>query len=52
MSNQDMITAILSSIQTEGNLELLLRAMIANNLPNVSTIQLQNLCAALGIPTA
>lgn len=52
MSNQDMINAILASIQTESNLILLLQAMIANNIGNVSTQQLQAMCALLGIPTS
>lgn len=52
MSNQDMITAILTSIQTESNLVILLQAMIANNIGNVPPAQLQAMCAALGIPTS
>lgn len=52
MSNQDMITAILTAIQTDSNLLLLLRLMIANNIGNVQTPQLQAMCTALGIATS
>lgn len=52
MSNQDMINAILASIQTDANLFLLLRTMITNNIVIVPTAQLQAMCAVLGIPTS
>lgn len=47
-----MITAILNAIQTEANLNTMLILMITNNIGNVSTAQLQAMCAALGIPTS
>lgn len=52
MTNQQMVAAILQSIQTESNLVLLLQAMIANNINNVPTAQLQAMCAVLGINTS
>lgn len=52
MSNQDMITAILNSIQTESQLIILLQAMIANNIGNVSSAQLVAMCQILGIATS
>ena len=52
MSNQDMINAILTSIQTQSNLNTLLQLMISNNIINVSTAQLQAMCAALNINTS
>lgn len=52
MSNQDMIAAILSAIQTDDNLHKLLRAMIANNIGNVPTANLQAMCLVLGIATS
>lgn len=51
MTNQQMITAIVSSIQTDANVLLVMRAIITNNVPNVSTAQLQAICAVLGINT-
>lgn len=52
MSNQDMITAILSAIQTQSQLNLLLVTMISNNIGGQSTGQLQAMCAVLGISTS
>lgn len=52
MTNQQMIAAILNSIQTESNLILLLQTMIANNISNVPTANLQAMCAVLGISTS
>lgn len=58
MTNQDMVTAIIQSIQTDSNLIILLRLMITNNLPNVIpqdgsiSPQLMVACQALGIPTS
>lgn len=52
MTNQQMITAIVSSIQTDANTVLLMRALITNNLSNVTTAQLINICAVLGISTS
>lgn len=49
MSDQDKIAAILSAIQDPSKLMLLMRAIIANNIGNVSTEQLTNLCNLLGI---
>lgn len=51
MSDQDMIIAILNSIQIDTNLFMLLRAMIANNINNVPSANLQAMCALLGIST-
>lgn len=58
MSNQDMITAILNSIQTDANLIILLRFMINRNIYNVVPVdgsispQLQMACQVLGIATS
>lgn len=52
MTNQQMITAILQAIQTPSNLQILLQLVIANNIGNASTAQLQAMCQALGIMTS
>lgn len=52
MSDQDMITAIITSIQTQANLILLLQTMISNNIQFKSTNDLQTICAILGINTS
>lgn len=52
MTNQQMITAILNSVATDSNLIILLRLAVTTNIGNVSTAQLQAMCAALGIPTS
>lgn len=52
MTNQQMIDAILQSIQNDAKLLTLMRASIAQNLPNLETARLQILCAALGISTS
>lgn len=49
MSDQDKITAILNAIQNDQTLVILLRALIANNLPQVSTQQLDAIMYALGL---
>lgn len=49
MTNQQMITAILSAIQTQSQLTLLLQAMIATNIGNVDVTKLQSMCTVLGI---
>lgn len=49
MTQQQMITAILSAIQTQDNLNLLLQTMIANNIDVVPIPQLQAMCQVLGI---
>lgn len=55
MTNQEMITAILQAIQTDANLMILLRRMVANNINVVvpadgsASPQLQAICLALGI---
>lgn len=55
MTNQEMITAILQAIQTDANLMILLRRMVANNINVVVPAdrsvspQLQAICLALGI---
>lgn len=49
MTNQQMIAAILNSIQTQSNLVLLLQAMISTNIGNVPTSNLQSMCTVLGI---
>lgn len=51
MTNTQMIAAVLNSIQTDANLMTLLRLMVANNIVNVNTAQLQAMCNALGIVT-
>lgn len=49
MTQQQMIAAILQSIQTESNLVLLLQTMISNNIGNVPMANLQSMCTVLGI---
>lgn len=49
MSDQDKITAILDAIQSDANLFALLRLMIARNIVNVPSIQLDAMMQALGI---
>lgn len=49
MTPQQMITAILASIQTQSNLNLLLITMISNNIGNVPLANLQAMCTVLGI---
>lgn len=57
MSNQDMINAILNSIQTDANLIILIRFLVGRNIYNVvpadgsTSPQLQVACQILGIPT-
>lgn len=57
MSNQQMIQAILQSIQTDANLLILIRLLVSNNLSNVVPVdgslspQLLMACQALGIQT-
>lgn len=58
MSNQDMITAIINSIQTDANLLILLRLMFSHNIYNLvpadgsTSPQLQAACQSLGIQTS
>lgn len=52
MSNQDMITAIITAIQDNAKLMLVMRIGIMNNIGNLDTVHLQALCAALGIDTS
>lgn len=58
MTNQQMISAILSSIQDDAKLMTLLRLIIANNIRNIvpaddsPSPQLIAACQALGIPTS
>lgn len=49
MSDADKITAILNAIQTDVNLMLLLRIMIANNIGNVPSANLDAMMHALGL---
>lgn len=49
MSDQDKITAILASIQTDANLLILMKLIVANNIGNASTTQLNMICQVLGI---
>lgn len=49
MSDQDKINAILTSIQDNGQLMILLRALITNNLPNVPSAQLDVIMHVLGL---
>lgn len=51
MTDQQMMAAILKSIQTDSNLMTMMRAAISNNIGNLNTAHLQALCAALGIDT-
>jgi len=52
MSDQDMINAILASIQTDANLILLMRYLMTETVPVQATGELQAMCAALGIATS
>lgn len=58
MTNQQMIAAILQSIQTDSNLLILLRVIVANNISNVIpqdgslSPQLLIACQALSINTS
>lgn len=52
MTNAQMIAAIIAAIQTDANVILVMRAVVTNNLPNVSTTQLTNICTILGIDTS
>lgn len=49
MSDSDKITAILTAIQTDATLLRLLRIMIANNIVNVPSAQLDSMMLALGL---
>lgn len=53
MSDADMIAAIIASIQTDANLIVLLKSMIAQGLNQglQPTAKLQMMCSILGIPT-
>lgn len=50
MSDQDKITAILAAIQDDQNLIMLIRALVTNNLPIVSSMQLHAMMVVLGLP--
>lgn len=52
MTQDQMIAAILQSIQTDANLLLIMRLMIANNINNAPLANIQGMCTALGINTA
>lgn len=52
MTNQQMITAIISSIQTDENVIILMRLVITNNIGNLDILHLQAICQALGINTS
>lgn len=58
MTNQQMLQAIIQSIQTDSNLIILLRLVVTNNLPNVIPAdgsispQLLAACNSLGIKTS
>lgn len=52
MNNQDMINAILASIQADAQLIILLRALITNNIINVPTTTLQGMMQVLNLPTS
>lgn len=49
MSDADKITAILTAIQTDSQLMLLLRTMIANNIVNVPSANLDAMMIVLGL---
>lgn len=49
MTQQQMIAAVLAAIQSQDQLNLLLRTMIGNNIGNVPLYQLQMMCTVLGI---
>jgi len=49
MDNNDMITAISNSIQTESNLITLITAQIITSMQSMNTEQLQSICTILGI---
>lgn len=50
MTDQDKVIAILSAIQTDQNVIILLRALLTNNIPNMTPIQLENVMIILNIP--
>lgn len=50
MTDQQKMTLILNAIQTDINVIILLRLLITNNLPNMTSIQLENVMQALQIP--
>lgn len=52
MSDQDKINAIIQAIQTDSTLLALMKLMIANNIVNVPSLQLTNICNYLGINTS
>lgn len=49
MSDADKITAILNAIQADAQLMLLLRTMIANNIGNVPSANLDAMMHVLGL---
>lgn len=51
MSDSDKITAILTAIQIDENLMILLRLMINTNIGNASSAQLDSMVQALGLNT-
>lgn len=50
MTDTQKIQAILTAIQTDSQLMLLLRTMIANNIVNVPSANLDAMMAVLGLP--
>lgn len=52
MTNAQMITAILSAIQTDTALINLIRVQFPTFLAGCDTTKLQNLCTVLGINTS
>lgn len=49
MTDQDRINAIITAIQTDANIILLLRQGITNQLPNMQSPQLHMICVLFGI---
>ncbi len=49
MTDQDMIAAIVSALQTQSNLLLLLTSQVTNSVQSMQTSQLQQICTILGI---
>lgn len=51
MSDADKIAAIVAAMALDqNNVVILMRQLITNNLPNVTTLQLNNIMTVLGLP--
>lgn len=52
MSDQDMINAIVSSIQNDANMLILIRSLLTVAVDNMTSDQLRAACTTLGISYA